>query len=110
MTFFDSIKTCFSKYASFGGRAIRSEFWWFMLFALIVNAIGTQINDSVSGIISLALVLPSLAVGARRLHDIEKSGWWLLLGIIPLVNFLLIYWYCQPGTPAENKYGQASIN
>ena len=105
MTFIDSIKTCFSKYAIFDGRAARSEFWWFMLFSVLLNCAGAQISNSVGGVVSLALLLPSLAVGARRLHDLDKSGWWLLLGIIPIANFVLIYWQCNVGTEGQNKYG-----
>jgi len=105
MTFIDSIKTCFSKYALFTGRACRSEFWWFMLFTVLINCAAAQINNSVYGVISLALLLPSLSVGVRRLHDINKSGWWLLLGIIPIANFLLIYWECSVGTNEGNNYG-----
>lgn len=110
MTFIDSIKVCFSKYATFSGRATRSEFWWFMLFCVLLNCAAGQINGSVYGIVSLALLLPSLAVGTRRLHDLGKSGWWLLLGIIPIANFLLIYWECQIGNEGENEYGAPAMN
>ncbi len=105
MTFIDSIKTCFSKYATFTGRASRSEFWWFVLFYVLVNCAATQINTTVYGLVSLGLLLPSLAVGARRLHDLDKSGWWLLLGFIPIANLVLLYWDCKMGTEGDNKHG-----
>jgi len=76
-----------------------------MLFNLLLNLAATQINNTVSSLVTIALLLPSLAVSARRLHDLGKTGWWMLLGIIPLANFLLIYWNCQVGTDGSNKYG-----
>jgi len=109
MTFADSIKTCLTKYAEFSGRASRSEFWWFMLFSVLVNCAAGQISNAVYGVVSLALILPSLAVGARRLHDVDKSGWWLLLGLIPLVNILLIYWECHAGKNEDNQYGAPTV-
>ena len=69
---------------------------------IIDNIIGVQV---ISGLLSLALLVPTLAVGVRRLHDISKSGWFLLLGLIPLVNFYLIYLLAQDGTPGVNEYG-----
>lgn len=96
MDFGTSIKTCFSKYATFSGRARRSEFWWFFLFsilgsivaAIIDAAIGSEMG-AVGNIFSLALFLPSLAVGSRRLHDINKSGWWQILPLVGFVPMLI---------------------
>ncbi len=97
MTFGESIKTCFSKYAEFSGRAGRSEFWWFELFCLLLIVGAGMVNETLSNLVSLALALPSLAVGARRLHDINKSGWWQLLYLIPVVGWIVvIYWAAQP--------------
>lgn len=103
------------KYARFSGRAIRSEYWWFVLFSIIVSIVLT-IVDSVLGIQilspiwSLAVLIPSIAVGVRRLHDLDKSGWFLLLGLIPLIGaIILIYWFAQPGTPGDNQYGPAAV-
>ena len=107
MTFFDAIKTCFSKYASFNGRAKRSEFWWFMLFYLLVTCAAAMIGDTVYGLACLAFLLPTLAVSVRRLHDTDHNGWWILLSIIPLANFLLLYWYCISGTEGANEYGNS---
>ncbi len=104
-----AVKTCFNKYADFTGRATRSEFWWFFLFQVIVLLIAGAISDILYGVVALGLLLPGLAVGARRLHDIGKTGWLLLLWIIPLIGWvLLIYWAVQPSGPA-NEYGPAEV-
>lgn len=126
MTFGQSIRTCLSKYATFSGRAQRSEFWWFILFVWLVS-IALSIVDSTlfgttvvtdtgfsastntpifSGIFSLAMLLPNLAVGARRLHDTNRSGWWLLIGLIPLIGFIvLIVFFATQGTRGANRFG-----
>jgi uncharacterized membrane protein YhaH (DUF805 family) len=97
MTFGDSIKVCFSKYADFSGRATRPEFWWWVLFTFLSSLVLGFISDIVSGLFSLAVLIPSIAVGARRLHDIDKSGWWQLIWFIPVLGWiLLIYWAAQP--------------
>ena len=95
MTFTESIKTVvFKKYATFKGRASRSEYWWYMLFASLISLLGAVIASTLYGdpseltlfdIVWLLIFLPGLAVGIRRLHDVNKSGWWLLypwLGLI----------------------------
>ena len=106
MTFGESIKACFSKYAAFDGRAVRSEFWWFALFTFLVSAGAGMVSQTLSGLFSLAVLLPSLAVGARRLHDIDKSGWWQLVSLVPLVGWLVVlYWYLQPTQPQANRFG-----
>ena len=104
MTFGESIKTCFSKYADFSGRATRSEFWWWALFVLLVSAAAGIISEVLSGIFSLAVLLPYLAVGARRLHDTDRSGWLQLIGLIPLIGWIvLIVWFAQEGKE-PNRY------
>ncbi|MBX9458259.1 MAG: DUF805 domain-containing protein [Rhizobium sp.] len=115
MDFATAVKTVvMQKYASFSGRAIRSEYWWFVL-AYIIAYIVLAIVDYVLGvqlltaILSLGLLIPSIAVGVRRLHDLDKSGWWLLLGLVPLVGLILIYWFAQPGTPGANRFGPPAI-
>lgn len=98
MTFVESVSTCFKKYADFSGRATRSEYWWFFLFALLLPPAAMMVGDAVSRLSSLALVLPSLAVGARRLHDVDKSAWFLLLWLIPLIGWIvLMAWAAQEG-------------
>ena len=126
MTFTQSIKSVFSKYATFTGRASRSEYWYFTLFNIITStllfllgiAIGaaTGGSDGVPGglivgymlyiIYGLGVLIPSLAVTVRRLHDTNNSGWLILLGLIPCVGgiVLLVFMILQ-GTNGENKYG-----
>ncbi|WP_422088111.1 MULTISPECIES: DUF805 domain-containing protein [Variovorax] len=106
MDFQTAVKTCLNKYVDFTGRASRSEFWWFVLAQLVVLIVASLIHRFLYGIAALALLLPALAVGARRLHDIGKSGWFLLLALIPLVNLVLIYFYVQPTQPEPNSYGE----
>ena len=117
MTFMESIQTVLQKYADFTGRARRSEYWWFVLAYSVVNFVisligsiaggGVQTATSViSGIIGLGLIVPSLSVGARRLHDIGKSGWWQLLSLIPCVGgIILIIWCAKDSDPGDNMYG-----
>jgi uncharacterized membrane protein YhaH (DUF805 family) len=106
MTFQDSIATCLRKYFDFQGRASRSEYWWFMLFFVLAVFVSGMISEIAANIIALALVLPQLAVGARRLHDIGKSGWFLLLGLIPIVGtIILIVWAIKKGDAGPNAYG-----
>lgn len=108
MTFAKSIRTCFSKYADFSGRATRSEYWWFFLFTLLLSAATGMLGDVVSRLSSLALVLPSLAVGARRLHDVDKSAWFLLLWFIPLIGWIiLLVWAVQKGEE-PNRFSSAA--
>ena len=98
MNFGQAISTCFAKYATFSGRASRPEFWWFFLFQILVSIVASMLGDVVAGLVSLALLLPALAVGARRLHDIGKSGWWQLIMLTVIGLLLLIYWWVQPGS------------
>lgn len=101
------------KYAVFEGRATRSEYWYFALFNLLISvAIGIIESSLLKGsslfgsLYSLALLVPSLAVGARRLHDIGKSGWWMLIALIPIVGWIiLIVWYATDTQLASNEYG-----
>ncbi len=107
MNFSQAVSTCLRKYVDFSGRSGRPEFWWFFLFQLAVMLVASMVSDMLYGIAALALLLPGLAVGARRLHDIGKSAWFLLLGLIPLLGFLvLLYWFVQPSA-AANAYGPA---
>lgn len=107
MTFGESIRTCFSKYATFAGRASRSEYWWFFLFNFLVSIGCGMISDTLSGLYSLAVLLPSLAVGVRRLHDIDKSGWFLLVWLIPLVGWIIqLVWATRPGKE-PNRFTEA---
>ena len=98
------------NYCNFEGRASRPEFWWFFLFNFVVSLVlglfGTKVGTILQGIWSLAILLPQLGLGVRRLHDINKSGWLLLLGLIPVVGWIiLIIWWAKEGDSTENQYG-----
>jgi len=105
MTFFESVKTCFSKYASFDGRASRSELWWWVLFVFLVSAAASMLGNLVSGLFSLAVFLPNIAVAARRLHDTDRSGWLQLVVLIPLIGWILMIYWCVQAGKEPNRYG-----
>lgn len=98
MDFGEAINVCFSKFANFDGRARRSEYWWFMLFSTIISSV-------TCGIGSLVLLIPSLAVTARRLHDTGHSGWWQLLHLVPFGFIVILIWAVQDTDPGMNEYG-----
>lgn len=104
MTFGESIKRCFSKYADFNGRAEKSEFWWWMLFILLSSLAAGMISPLLSSLFSLATLLPSLAVTARRLHDMGRSGWWQLICLIPLVGWIVLIYWCAQDASDANAY------
>ena len=111
MSFGEAISSVFSKYATFTGRARRKEYWYFFLFNLMIS-IGTLIVDVLIGLSifstlwSLAILIPSLALNFRRLHDTGRSGWYILFALIPLVgSILLLVWFCMDSEPGSNKYG-----
>jgi len=115
-----SIKTCFKKYAVFSGRASRSEFWWFQLFYFIACIIAVIIDVMLLGytfeddgpiqiIFWVATFLPYIAVGARRLHDINRSGWWQLIAIPVIGIILLIVWWATVGEKKKNNHGNPII-
>lgn len=104
MGFLEAVKACFGKYATFEGRARRSEYWWFALFNFLVGTLLGWI-PVLGWLICLALLLPGIAVCVRRLHDTGRSGWWLLLVLIPIVNLVLIFFYALDSTPGTNEYG-----
>jgi uncharacterized membrane protein YhaH (DUF805 family) len=116
MTFTEAIKDGFDHYVKFDGRASRPAYWWWFLFAVLV-AIGANIIDAaigsfgvISGIAGLALLLPGLSVAIRRLHDTDHSGWWILIGLIPIIGFIiLLVWYLRPSDPGENQYGPPPV-
>lgn len=120
MSFGEAVKTCFSKYATFKGRARRSEYWWFSLFMVILIFVAVIVDDSMegidketglgfcSGILCLVLFLPSLAVCIRRLHDTGHSGWWYLISFIPFLgSFVLLYFSLLDSSPEENRFGES---
>jgi uncharacterized membrane protein YhaH (DUF805 family) len=101
-----------TQYFDFEGRTRRQTFWYYILvYFVIALALAlvqgiVHLGDVLTGLLGLALLLPSLGIAARRLHDINMSAWWLLIGLIPLVGaIVLIYFYCQPGTVGANRFG-----
>ena len=100
MTFTDSIKTCFQKYADFNGKASRSEYWYWVLFYFIASIVLSIIHPYAGTVFALLVILPTLAVAARRLHDTGRSGWWQLIGLVPVVGFIvLIVFFAQQCKP-----------
>ena len=120
VSFQEAIKRALDKYCCFTGRASVSEYWWFFLFTFLVGIVvnvlcnilvacglfSAKATLVVSGLVNLALFLPSFGLLFRRLHDTGKSGWYWLVGIIPLVGWiLLIIWLCKDSQPTDNQYG-----
>ena len=126
MGFSDALQNVLlNNYANLDGRASRSEYWWFVLFNFIVNIVTLVIDLTLGSMITydmgyvgliafLALLLPTVSVSVRRLHDIGKSGWWILLGIIPIVNFIgifvIIVFTIMEGEEQPNQYGNVPTN
>ncbi len=117
MGFGAAIRSCFAKYVTFSGRAVRSEFWYFFLFSLLVNIAATALDFAIFGmspyrplqlIANLALLLPRISVAVRRLHDIDRSGWWFFLVLVPIIGWIIqLIWYCTRGTEGDNRFGPA---
>lgn len=124
MNFVEAIKSGYQNYVNFSGRSSRSAFWWWVLFQIIVGVAiaavegggASQMGDGMMeasynagpvGIIwSLANLLPGIAVSVRRMHDIGKSGWWVLISVIPLIGWIIyLVWACQKGTDGTNRFG-----
>jgi uncharacterized membrane protein YhaH (DUF805 family) len=89
MSFFEAIEACLTKYAVFEGRAPRAEYWWFVLFTTAVESILAHVIPLLGDLVGLVFLLPIWAVGVRRLHDIDRSGWWLLLPLPALLITLI---------------------
>lgn len=128
MNFVQAIKSGYQGYVKFSGRSSRSEFWYWTLFQIVVSIIisfveGGGHTDVAGGMVnanyqagpialvwSLANLLPGIAVSIRRMHDIDRSGWWLFIACIPLVGWIiLIVWDCKEGTAGANRFGPASM-
>jgi uncharacterized membrane protein YhaH (DUF805 family) len=105
------------KYAEFNGRARRKEYWMFFLFNLLIGIVLAIVDTMtgtvnqyglglLSGLYGLAVLVPNIAVTVRRLHDTDRSGWWILIGLIPLIGaIVLLVFMLLDGTPGDNKYG-----
>ncbi len=112
-----SVKTCFDKYATFFGRASRSEYWFFVLFCFLggiitfiidVAILGYSIESEftpINSIFTIVTAIPTIAVGCRRLHDVNKSGWWQLIWITIIGGIFLIVWFATEGEKKKNKFG-----
>jgi uncharacterized membrane protein YhaH (DUF805 family) len=110
MGFGQAISAGFSKYVNFRDRACRSEYWYWTLFTVIAGTVAGIIDltlntQFVSGLFALVTFIPSVAVGVRRLHDLDRTGWWILIGLIPLIgSIILLIWYITEGT-GPNRFG-----
>jgi uncharacterized membrane protein YhaH (DUF805 family) len=116
-TFGQAVGLYFARYVTFSGRASRAEYWWAMLFVAIGTLALTAVDAAtfgagpgdpavLSSIFGLATLLPTLAVSVRRLHDIERSGWWVLIALVPIIGFLvLLFFHLQRGTDGPNRFG-----
>jgi uncharacterized membrane protein YhaH (DUF805 family) len=103
------------RYADFDGRAARPEFWWFALISLVISlvcyGVGIAIFGSSHGALladlyGLLVLLPSLGVEVRRLHDTDRTGWWLLITLVPIIGAIVLIWFfATAGTPGPNRYG-----
>ena len=124
MNFFDAVKTCFVKYTNFSGRASRSEFWLFVLFTFVVSLMLGFLDPLIAGvsfmdydevfaplstIFTIAIIIPSIAVNVRRLHDVDRSGWWLLIELTVIGILLILFWCCKKGDEGENRFGPKPI-
>ena len=113
MSFTEAIGSGFRKYAVFNGRSCRSEYWWWLLFAIIGYVVFAVVDSFIGTypllylLWALAILLPGLAVTISRLHDIDKSGWWILFGLVPLIGgIMLLIWYVRRGTEGPNQFGE----
>ena len=114
MNFQSAVQSGFSKYVTFSGRASRSEYWYFALAYIVASIVAAVIDHAVldmdssplSIIVWLGFILPSIAVSFRRLHDVNKSAWWLFFFLVPIVGpIMMIVWYCSRGTIGDNRFG-----
>lgn len=116
MNFSQSVITCFKNYANPNGRASRSEFWYWQLFGLIVIAAGECLDlvvfsngssQIITSVLSLFFFIPNYAVQIRRLHDVDRNGWWLFIGLTIIGFFFpLLVWACRKGTEGPNRFGE----
>jgi uncharacterized membrane protein YhaH (DUF805 family) len=110
MSFVESIQTCFSKFTTWQGRAGRAEYWWWILFTVIIYVVGIIIDVPLKSpiptiLLVLVLLLPSLAVLVRRLHDTGRSGWWYWIGLVPLVGGIILLVFVCSASQGPNAYG-----
>ena len=101
--FLDAMKLYFTRYADFSGRSRRSEYWYACLFNMLLSLVCWI--PVIGWIAAVAVLIPGLSVTVRRLHDVGKSGWWLLLVLVPFGGIVLLIWECSDSDPRPNQYG-----
>src|ERR1700755_3294348 len=111
MTFVEAVKDGFGKYATFSGRSSRSAYWYWALFGFLAGVVATIIDLAigtriVSVIVTLALLLPGIAVSFRRLHDVGRSGWWVLIALVPFIGFIVLLVFALQPSEGPNSYGE----
>ena len=99
MNFQTAIRSGFQNYTNFKGRASRAEYWWWALFTVILSILLSSISDSIGNLGSLVTLLPSIAVAIRRVHDVDRAGWFIL---VPMYNLVLVL---RRGDSGENRFG-----
>ena len=108
MNFVQSIQTCYKKFFDFSGRASKSEYWWFQLYTIIIYCLQFVFQGDlvlVFSILVIANIIPLYAAGVRRLHDTDKSGWMVLISVIPLIGLYIIVLLIADGTKGKNRFG-----
>ena len=114
MTFGEAIRSGFNNYVGFSGRAPRSEYWFWTLFVILVSIVAVILDAAIfpyrqvspfNAITSIILLLPGIAVSVRRLHDMDHTGWWLLIALTGIGAIILLIWFCFKGTDGANRFG-----
>lgn len=116
MNLFQAVQACFRRYFDFQGRSSRAEYWWFVLFNLLLSIVTAGFDILVLGVssdgflpanttASIITLVPGVAVSVRRLHDVGRSGWWIFIAFTVVGLIPLLYWACQPGQAEANEHG-----
>lgn len=101
MTFQESVTVCLRKYADFNGRATRPEYWWFFLFLFVASVAISYVSSTLSIVFTLATFVPAIAAATRRLHDTNRSGWWQLIGLVPLIGIIVLIVFLAQDSKGE---------
>jgi uncharacterized membrane protein YhaH (DUF805 family) len=118
MQFPEAVQSGFSNYVNFSGRASRSEYWYWVLFAVLVTIVAGILDNAIvpfeeprpiAAVTAVVFILPGLAVAVRRLHDMDRTGWWALLALTGIGGIVLIIWFCFSGTPGANRFGPSLL-
>lgn len=114
MQFQEAIRSGFRNYANFAGRAARSEYWYWVLFATLVNVVASILDlgifpysdiSPLSAIAGILLLLPGISVAVRRMHDMDRTGWWVLIALTIVGGLVLLVWFMFEGTKGPNRFG-----